>query len=42
MLLAVNMPTPAGLTYEDVIRILSGVAVKAQIAGPAMAEPNPT
>ncbi len=35
---AVNMPTPGGLTYEDMIRILRGVAEKASIAGLAMVE----
>jgi agmatinase len=35
---AVNMPTPGGLTYEDMIRILRGVAAKAEIAGLAMVE----
>jgi agmatinase len=35
---AVNMPTPGGLTYEDMIRILRGVAAKADIVGLAMVE----
>lgn len=30
---AVNMPTPGGLTYEDMMAILHGVAAKARIAG---------
>lgn len=30
---AVNMPTPGGLTYEDMMAILQGVAAKARIAG---------
>jgi agmatinase len=30
---AVNMPTPGGLTYEDVMAILHGVAARAKIAG---------
>ncbi|WP_174273689.1 arginase family protein [Sphingomonas bacterium] len=39
---AVNMPTPGGLTYEDMIRLLSGVAAKARIAGLAMVEYVPS
>jgi len=39
---AVNMPTPGGLTYEDMIRILRGVAAKADIVGLAMVEYVPT
>jgi agmatinase len=35
---AVNMPTPGGLTYEDMIRLLRGVAAKASIAGLALVE----
>jgi agmatinase len=35
---AVNMPTPGGLTYEDMIQILQGVAAKAEIAGLAIVE----
>lgn len=35
---AVNMPTPGGLTYEDMIRLLRGVAAKAEIAGLALVE----
>ena len=35
---AVNMPTPGGLTYEDMIRLLRGVAAKARIAGLALVE----
>jgi agmatinase len=30
---AVNMPTPGGLSYEDVIAILHGAAARARIAG---------
>ena len=30
---AVNMPTPGGLTYEDMMAILHGAAAKARIAG---------
>ncbi len=39
---AVNMPTPGGLTYEDMIRILGGVADKARIAGLALVEYVPS
>lgn len=39
---AVNMPTPGGLTYEDMIRILRGVAEKARIAGLALVEYVPS
>jgi agmatinase len=35
---AVNMPTPGGLTYEDMVRLLRGVAAKAEIAGLALVE----
>lgn len=35
---AVNMPTPGGLTYEDMIRLLRGVAAKATLAGLALVE----
>jgi agmatinase len=35
---AVNMPTPGGLTYLDMIELLTGVAVKAHIADLAMVE----
>jgi agmatinase len=35
---AVNMPTPGGLTYEDMVTILRGVASKAKIAGLALVE----
>jgi agmatinase len=35
---AVNMPTPGGLTYEDMIRLLRGTAAKARIAGLALVE----
>jgi len=35
---AVNMPTPGGLTYLDMIELLTGAAAKAQIAGLAMVE----
>ena len=30
---AVNMPTPGGLTYEDIMAILHGIAARARIAG---------
>jgi agmatinase len=32
------MPTPGGLTYQDMMALLSGVASKARIAGLAMVE----
>jgi agmatinase len=35
---AVNMPTPGGLTYEDMMAILHGVAAKARIAGFVLTE----
>ena len=35
---AVAMPTPGGLTYEDVIGLLRGVAARATIAGLALVE----
>lgn len=35
---AVNMPTPGGLRYEDMVRLLRGVAAKAVIAGLALVE----
>jgi agmatinase len=35
---AVNMPTPGGLTYEDVITILHGVHARAAIAGFVLTE----
>ncbi len=35
---AVAMPTPGGLTYEDTIRLIRGVARKATIAGLALVE----
>jgi agmatinase len=35
---AVNTPTPGGLTYEDMIRLLRAVAARAQIAGFALVE----
>jgi agmatinase len=41
VLSAVNMPTPGGLTYEDMIGILRGVAAKARIAGLALVEYAP-
>ncbi|HEY2010897.1 MAG TPA: arginase family protein [Rhizomicrobium sp.] len=34
----VNMPTPGGLTYSDLIELLTGVAAKARIAGRAIME----
>ncbi|UAK23956.1 arginase family protein [Sphingomonas nostoxanthinifaciens] len=39
---AVNMPTPGGLSYEDMIRLLKGVAAKARIAGLALVEYVPS
>jgi agmatinase len=39
---AVNMPTPGGLTYEDMILLLHGVAAKAEIAGLALVEYVPS
>jgi agmatinase len=39
---AVNMPTPGGLTYEDMILILRGVAAKAEIVGLALVEYVPS
>jgi agmatinase len=38
VLAAVNMPTPGGLTYLDVVELLTGVAHRAKIAGLAMVE----
>jgi agmatinase len=38
---AMNMPTPGGLTYSDLIELLTGVAAKARIAGLAIMEPVP-
>lgn len=35
---AVNLPTPGGLTYEDMIVLLRGVAAKATLAGLALVE----
>ena len=35
---AVNMPTPGGLTYEDVIGLVRAVAARASIAGLALVE----
>jgi agmatinase len=35
---AVNMPTPGGLTYEDMMAILHGVAARARIAGCILTE----
>lgn len=35
---AVAMPTPGGLTYEDVIRLLRGAAKRGRIAGLALVE----
>lgn len=35
---AVNMPTPGGLTYEDMIGLLRGTAAKAEIVGTAILE----
>jgi agmatinase len=39
---AVNMPTPGGLTYEDMVRLLRGVAAKATLAGLALVEYVPS
>lgn len=35
---AVNMPTPGGLNYMDMMELLTGVAAKARIAGLALVE----
>ncbi|RYY42432.1 MAG: agmatinase, partial [Sphingomonadales bacterium] len=35
---AVNMPTPGGLSYEDMVGLLRGVAAKARLAGLALVE----
>lgn len=35
---AVNMPTPGGLTFGDMMELLTGVAAKARIAGLALVE----
>jgi agmatinase len=35
---AVNMPTPGGLTYQDMIELLTGIAAKASIEGLALVE----
>lgn len=35
---AVNMPTPGGLTYADLVELFRGVAAKAEIAGAAILE----
>jgi agmatinase len=35
---AVNMPTPGGLTYQDMMELLTGAAAKASIAGLALVE----
>jgi agmatinase len=35
---AVNMPTPGGVNYGDMIELLTGVANKARIAGLALVE----
>jgi agmatinase len=35
---AVNMPTPGGLTYQDMMALLTGVTAKARIAGLALVE----
>jgi agmatinase len=32
------MPTPGGLSYQDLVELLAGVAAKARIAGLAMVE----
>jgi agmatinase len=38
VLAAVNMPTPGGLTYEDMMAILDGVATRGRLAGVILAE----
>lgn len=35
---AVNMPTPGGLSYADILELLTGIARRAKIAGLAMVE----
>ena len=35
---AVNMPTPGGLTYEDLVLLFKGAAAKGSIAGLALVE----
>ena len=35
---AVNMPTPGGLTYQDMMELLTGATAKASIAGLALVE----
>jgi agmatinase len=35
---AVNMPTPGGLVFGDVVELLRGVAAKAEICGAAIVE----
>jgi agmatinase len=35
---AVNMPTPGGLVYQDIVELLAGVTGRARIAGFAMVE----
>ena len=35
---AVNMPTPGGLSYEDMVLLLRGIAARADIAGLALLE----
>lgn len=39
---AVNMPTPGGLTYEDIIRLMRGAAHRGRIAGLALVEYVPS
>lgn len=39
---AVNMPTPGGLNYEDVVTLLQGVASKGSLAGLALVEYVPS
>lgn len=39
---AVNMPTPGGLTYEDMVGLVRGVAARARIAGLALVEYVPS
>jgi agmatinase len=39
---AVNMPTPGGLSYRDVLALLRGVAARRRIVGAAVVEFAPT
>ncbi|SFR85895.1 arginase family protein [Sphingomonas jatrophae] len=38
---AVNMPTPGGVTYEDMIRLLRGIADRGRLGGLALVEYTP-